>query len=206
MINQIIKTLIEARSPSCELDIAIHEVLTGELCQGNKLHRRSLRELHHAYGEILREHGGELKWTRVPQYTWNIEVIANYFHNRNIGFKIVSNPPKLLKQLRDEKLEHVEKIDIWTMSAWIFETNQESIGYAWHSHPGLCAALLALKVANRPKGALTCSQCLSPFVPDERTQEYVKGLDAFTLANSIKLCEECVNILKMQSMEIEGHG
>lgn len=140
MIKQLYTDVLEAECSSRELDVRLHEVLTGEInmCKdyGQKL-------LMTERGQILREHSGELRWYEVPLYTDHLQTICSMFPDDAV-VTIRRVPPASFKELKAMKLNEAVT-DYHIKRGWLAEWSKEhQTCQAFGVNPALAAAVVLL--------------------------------------------------------------
>lgn len=130
--------------PSRNLDVYFHEMMTGEKI--NNTDRL-------AYGEFLREKGGELLWCQVPEYTSNIDMVTPFI------------PPILLFKMsvnNNETIEGFKRREPDLAFRWVgsLQSAEEMVAICGHHTAALClCTLLAHYKCHPTRIYRNCMRC-----------------------------------------------
>lgn len=140
MIKQLYTDVLEAECSSRELDVRLHEVLTGEINQCKDYCENLIRK---ERGQILREHSGELRWYEVPLYTDHLQTICSMFPD-DAAVVIRRIPPSSIKELKSLNL-NIAVTEYHMKRGWLAEWSKEyQTCQAFGANPALAAAVVLL--------------------------------------------------------------
>lgn len=142
MIQQLHDALLASAGPSRELDVLLHEVLTGELdCQPAVWREDGVaccREISREHGEIVVDRGSEQRRISVPHYTANLGDIIELKDRAETLVLVVSDgtPPRWTMSLWDKR----EAREPERLAELVFEGNPAN---------GLCLLLVRRRMCKR---------------------------------------------------------